>query len=143
MKKIISLFKRDYGGNRQVYDEVVPGAEWVIAGEGVATEKIDGTACMVRDNLLYRRYDRKIKKKSRWKVDAGEKITVDDFKDPPFGWESCEEKPDLHTFHWPGWLAISHTDPSEKWHRAAFDNSDEYSDGTYQMLLCAIFQKDL
>jgi hypothetical protein len=34
MKKIISLFKRDYEGNRQVYNEVVPGAEWVTNGGG-------------------------------------------------------------------------------------------------------------
>ena len=43
MQKVISLFKRDYEGNRQIYNELVEGAEWVVAGEGVATEKIDGT----------------------------------------------------------------------------------------------------
>lgn len=58
MKRVISLFKRDYEGNRQVYDEVVEGAEWVIAGEGIATEKIDGTACMIRNGKLYKRYGR-------------------------------------------------------------------------------------
>ena len=42
MKKIISLYQRNYNGDRQVRDEVVPGAEWVIAGEGVATRKWDG-----------------------------------------------------------------------------------------------------
>lgn len=31
MKKVISLFKRDYEGTRQVYDEIVAGAEWVVA----------------------------------------------------------------------------------------------------------------
>jgi len=29
MKKIISLFKRDYDSDRTVIDEVTPGAEWV------------------------------------------------------------------------------------------------------------------
>lgn len=47
MKKIKSVFKRDYEGNRQVYDEVTPGCEWVLAGEGVATEKYDGSAMMI------------------------------------------------------------------------------------------------
>ena len=59
MQKIISLFKRDYEGTRLVYDEVVPGADWVIAGEGVATVKFDGTACLVKDGRLYKRYDAK------------------------------------------------------------------------------------
>ena len=65
MKKIPSLFKRDYEGARFVYDEVVPGCEWVLDGEGVATVKYDGTSCMVRDGVLYKRYD--YKKKQRGK----------------------------------------------------------------------------
>ncbi len=60
MKKIPSLFKRDYGsGARLIYDEIVPGAEWAQAGEGVATRKIDGTSCLIRDGKLYKRYDAK------------------------------------------------------------------------------------
>ena len=60
MKKIPSLFKRDYGeGQRLVYDEIVPGTEWVVAGEGVATRKFDGTCCMIKDGEIYRRYDLK------------------------------------------------------------------------------------
>lgn len=39
MKKIISLFKRNYEGDHLVRDEIVEGAEWVIAGEGEATRK--------------------------------------------------------------------------------------------------------
>ncbi len=31
MQKIISLFQRNYDGDKLVRDEVVPGAEWVIA----------------------------------------------------------------------------------------------------------------
>jgi hypothetical protein len=52
MKKIPSLFKREYGSKaRLVYDEIVPGTEWAHAGEGVATCKIDGTSCLVRDGI--------------------------------------------------------------------------------------------
>lgn len=36
MKKTIGLFQRNYDGDRLVRDEIVPGAEWVAAGEGVA-----------------------------------------------------------------------------------------------------------
>jgi hypothetical protein len=44
MRKIITLFQRNYESDRLVRDEVVPGAEWVLAGEGVATRKFDGTS---------------------------------------------------------------------------------------------------
>ncbi len=85
MQKIISLFQRNYDGDRLVRDEVVPGAEWVIAGEGVATRKWDGTAVLVRDGRLFARYDAK----------RG--------KTPPAGWEAAQE-PDPVTGHWPGWI---------------------------------------
>ena len=48
MQKIISLFQRNYDGDRLVRDELVDGAEWVPAGEGVATRKWDGTAWSAR-----------------------------------------------------------------------------------------------
>ena len=57
MKKIVSLFKRDYEGRPPlVYDEVVEGAEWVLAGEGIATRKWDGTCAMVSYGKLWKRY---------------------------------------------------------------------------------------
>ncbi|MFC6661810.1 hypothetical protein [Deinococcus multiflagellatus] len=59
MQKILSLYARNYDTDRRVRDEVVPGAEWVLAGEGVATRKWDGTSCLVRAGRLYRRYDAK------------------------------------------------------------------------------------
>jgi hypothetical protein len=59
MKKIISLFQRNYEGNRKVRDEVTPGAQWVIDGEGKATRKWDGLAVLVKDGVVFRRYDAK------------------------------------------------------------------------------------
>ena len=59
MKKIISLFQRNYETDRLVRDEVVPGAEWVIAGEGVATRKWDGVCTLIRDGKLYKRFEAK------------------------------------------------------------------------------------
>jgi len=62
MKKIKSLFKRDYTHpDRLVYNEPVQGSEWVLNGEGVATYKWDGTSCLIRDGQLFKRYDRKLK----------------------------------------------------------------------------------
>lgn len=57
MQKIISLFQRNYDGDRLVRDEITPGAEWVTAGEGLATRKYDGTCCMIRDEKLFKRHE--------------------------------------------------------------------------------------
>jgi len=77
VKKIISLYQRNYDTDRLVRNEVVPGAKWVLAGEGIATRKFDGTCCMVRDGKLYKRYDAK----------KG--------KTPPVGFEPAQDY-DLH-----------------------------------------------
>jgi hypothetical protein len=114
MKKIISLFKRDYEGNRQIYNEVVPGAEWVISGEGVATVKHDGTSCLFQDGKLYKRYDAK----------KG--------KTPPAGFIPAQD-PDPETGHWPGWLAVG-DGPEDRWHREALIFADSLPDGTYELI---------
>jgi hypothetical protein len=112
MQKIISLYQRNYDGDRLVRDEVVPGAEWVLAGEGVATRKWDGTACLVRGGRLFKRYDAK------------------NGKTPPVGWEAAQE-PDPVTGHWPGWLPVGEG-PEDKAYREA--NLDEIEDGTYELV---------
>lgn len=117
MKKIISLFERNYEGDRLVRDEVVPGAEWVINGEGVATRKWDGTCCMVKGGKLYKRYDAK----------KG--------KQPPAGFESAQD-PDPVTGHWPGWLEVG-DGPEDKWHQEAWTNDLGFYgmlDGTYELV---------
>jgi len=43
MNKIPTIFERDWDGNRGVIDKVAAGCDWVFNGEGIATEKIDGT----------------------------------------------------------------------------------------------------
>lgn len=122
MQKIISLFQRNYDGDRLLRDEVTPGAEWVLAGQGEATVKWDGTCCMVKDGVLYKRYDAK----------KG--------KTPPEGFISAQE-PDPITGHWPGWIAIpSYGEcPENKWHREAFKNTryidgGSLPDGTYELI---------
>lgn len=51
---VFSLFDSNDSGDKLVRDEVV---EWVIAGEGRATRKLDGTCCMMRGGKLYRRFE--------------------------------------------------------------------------------------
>jgi hypothetical protein len=111
MKKTVSLFQRNYDGDRLVRDEIVPGAEWVAAGEGVATRKIDGTCCLVRDGVLLKRFDAK----------AG--------KVPPAGFEPAQPEPDANTGHWPGWLPVG-DGPEDARHREAEMPTE---DGTYEL----------
>lgn len=112
MKKIISLFQRNYDGDRKVRDEIVPGAEWVVAGEGVATRKFDGTCCMVRDGKLYKRYDAK------------------QGKTPPLDFEPAQEYDEI-TGHMPGWIPVG-DGPADQWHREAFLDTP-FANGTYEL----------
>jgi len=103
MQKVITLFKRDYKGTRLVLNELVEGSEWVTTGEGRATEKIDGTSCLIRDGKLYKRFDAK------------------QGKIPPSNFESAQNKPDPVTGHWPGWVPVG-DGPEDKWYRQAWEN---------------------
>lgn len=113
MKKIISLFARNYDGDGLVRDEIVPGAEWVVAGEGTATRKWDGTCCLIRDGKIYKRYDAK------------------HGKTPPPGFEPAQEY-DPITGHMPGWIAVG-DGPEDRWFRQAIANQPNCADGTYEL----------
>jgi hypothetical protein len=111
MKKIISLFQRNYDGDRLVRDEVVPGAEWVQAGEGWATQKHDGTCCMIRGGRLFKRYE----------VKPGGK--------PPADFEPANDV-DENTGKQQGWLPVGEG-PEDARHREAFKGDEP--DGTYEL----------
>lgn len=138
MQKIPSLFKRDYEGNRQVYNEVVPGSEWVLDGKGIPTRKIDGTCCKIENSALYKRYDRKLSKNAMRKLKKGDYAPKNkDYKLAPEGWKAAELEPNHHTGHWPGWLPISEDAPDDKWHREAWKNClqwNEIEEGTYELV---------
>ncbi len=55
MRKIPTLFVRDPANPSRVTPEVAPGCEWVLAGEGRATRKLDGTACTFVGGHLHKR----------------------------------------------------------------------------------------
>jgi hypothetical protein len=119
MKKIPSVFQRDYDGDRLVRDEVVPGCEWVLAGEGRATRKWDGVAVRVLNGCVFKRYDAK----------AG--------RTPPANFEPVQPEPDPHTGHWPGWVpADAQADwiifDALKWGREHLFNGGDIPDGTYE-----------
>lgn len=114
MQKIISLFQRNYDGDRLVRNEIVPGAEWVQAGEGIATLKYDGTSCMIRGGQLFKRYDAK----------PG--------RTPPTGFEQSGE-PDAKTGRVQGWVPVG-DGPEDRWHREALLTQSVWADGTYELI---------
>lgn len=118
MQKIISLFQRNYDTDRLVRDEVVPGAEWVVAGEGIATRKYDGTCCLMQSGKLFKRYELK-----RGKI-------------APPGFEPSQEA-DAVTGAVPGWLPITDA-TADQYLREGLDYSrqvhaGEPPDGTYEL----------
>jgi len=89
--------------------------EWVLIGEGIATVKFDGSCCMIQDGELYKRHD----------VKKGRKA--------PEGFIPAQE-PDTVTGHWPGWVKCDRNNKSDKWFWAAFDNTTDKPDGTYEAI---------
>lgn len=122
MKKIPTLFERIYENHKiiGITQNVTPGMEWVLAGEGIATVKYDGSCCAIINGKFYKRYDAKIGKRK-----------------PPVGAIPCCD-PDPVTGHWPHWVEADVSNPADKWFWEACDNAKEHNDfedledGTYE-----------
>lgn len=118
MKKIPTVFERDWEGDRsRVVDQVHPGCEWVLAGEGVPTRKHDGTCCLIRGGQLYKRQELK----------AGQ-VAPGDFEEEDFDPETGKRV---------GWRPVG-DGPEDRWHRAAVRIDGEtpwpgLPDGTYEL----------
>jgi len=126
MRKIKSLFKRIFEETHvvKVTEEIQEGCEWVIAGEGIATRKYDGTCCLIEDGILYKRFDYK----------PGRKL--------PKGAIPCQDEADAITGHFPHWVKCQKDNPDDKWHIKAFEKLVNPQNGTYE--LCgAHFQKNI
>lgn len=117
MKKMPTLFRRNMNGQIKAFNEVTPGCEWVEAGEGVATEKVDGAACAIINGELYRRYDANPKK--------GRKAPVEGIP--------CQDAPDPVSGHWPFWVKVMEGLKSDQYFTRAFLNTPWCrEDGTYE-----------
>jgi len=125
MKKIPTLFTRVFENRRivDIKDEITPGCEEAFL-HGEATIKIDGSCCAIINGELYKRYDAKKGKK------------------PQAGAIPCCE-PDPITGHWPHWVKVDSSNPSDKWFCEAFNNTFgkalenselPLSDGTYEAI---------
>lgn len=136
MKKIKTVFKIDRETNIAT-PEVNKGVEWVLEGKGVATLKVDGSACLIKDGELYKRYDRKLKSQFVKQLRSKESfvVTEDMFNELPVGAIACQEKPDAVTYHHPHWVKIEPTRPEDKFHIDALNEATEkLVDGTYELI---------
>ena len=117
MKKMKTLFTRHFVNHKIVGIDTVPaeGCEWVLKGEGVATRKLDGTCCLVKDGVLFARFD--------WK--KGRKL--------PQGAIPCQEQPDSVTGSFPHWIPVT-DDNQFKWHRLSFEKLEDKVDGTFELI---------
>jgi hypothetical protein len=112
MKKIPTLFKRNPEDMRHVLAEVTPGCEWVLAGEGVATRKYDGTCVMLDEDGQWW---------ARREVKVGKPV-------PP---NYVPEETDLNTGKTVGWEPIAQSGFRGAWSEAMAVRPTE--PGTYEL----------
>lgn len=115
MKKIPTLFQRN--PERYLTEEVTPGCEWVLAGEGMPTRKFDGTCCLIERGKFFKRYE--LKK---------DQVAPDGYKPA--------QDPDPITGDTPGWVLVG-DGPEDQWHRealAALQYVPNAQDGTYELI---------
>lgn len=116
MKKIPTLFVRDPQDMKHVLPEVTPGCEWVLAGEGVATRKYDGTCVLIRrDGLAIHAFARR-------EVKPG--------KEPPAGWVEADH--DEVTGKRMGWESASQSGFA-KFIAEAVEATPDLPPGTYEL----------
>jgi hypothetical protein len=114
VRKIPTLFERDPENRKYVLPIVTPGCEWVMAGEGVATRKYDGTCVLIRrDGMAVQGYARR-------EVKPG--------KEPPVNW--VEADADAVTGKRVGWEPIDQSGFARWFHEAV--TGDEMP-GTYEL----------
>jgi len=119
MKKIPTLFKRDFTNGGKITKDYVDGVDWVLNGEGVATRKYDGTSVLIRDGRMYKRYEYK-----------DGKIAPTDFEEVDY---------DAETGKHVGWVQVG-WGSEDKWfldaikHHGANPDKVTLTNGTYELL---------
>lgn len=118
MKKMKTLFKRQFENHKiaKCLNKVEQECQWVLDGEGWATEKMDGTCCLIENGKIYRRYDYK----------EGRIL--------PEGAIPCQDEPDLITGHFPHWLLCTESDKNCKYHIEALRKQPNLKNGTYELI---------
>ena len=114
MRKIPTLFERDWNGDRsRVVDAPHPDCGWVFAGEGTPTVKLDGTSCLLRNGVLFKRRE----------LRRGETAPPD--------FESLGADPE--TGKTVGWVPVG-AGAEDRWHREGLENLADQVDGTYELV---------
>ncbi len=123
MKKIPTIFNRDWEGDRSlVTEEINPQAKWVFDGEGLPYQKLDGTCCKIQAGKFFKR--REVKKG----------------KEDPAGF--ILEQHDEITGKRIGWVEVGES-KEDKYHREALFasqhrtlmcNNDNIRDATYELI---------
>jgi len=118
MKKIPTLFVRDIENGGKITKDTNPEADWVVAGEGVATRKYDGTCVLIENNRMFKRYE--VRKGGT----------------PPYGFIPANDI-DPNTGKQQGWVEVG-SGNEDKYHREALatGNPDDarLRDGTYELV---------
>jgi hypothetical protein len=87
VKKIPTVYVRDTDDRRYVTDEVNPGCEWVLAGEGVATRKYDGTCIRVVNDAEFSVWARREVKRGKAEPQGFLAVEHDETTGKTVGWE--------------------------------------------------------
>lgn len=118
MRKIPTIFERDWNGNKSlVLNTLAVSLDWLE--HAVPTRKYDGTCCLVKDGMLFKRQTMK----------AGQPV--------PDGWVWDDPTPDPKSGTVSGFMPIEPGSPSDKWHwegrNNALENGGLLPDGTYEL----------
>jgi hypothetical protein len=114
MRKVPTLFQRDPEDMRRVLPVVAPGCEWVLAGEGAATRKYDGT-CVMLDHA----------------GDWWARREVKPGKRPPSGFLAVES--DSATGKTVGWEPIGQSSFAKFHAEAVRNDGGDFDSGTYEL----------
>uniref|UniRef100_A0AAU2VGM1 Uncharacterized protein n=1 Tax=Streptomyces sp. NBC_00003 TaxID=2903608 RepID=A0AAU2VGM1_9ACTN len=95
MRKIPTLFVRNPDDRRYVLPEVTPGCAWVLAGEGAATRKFDGT-CVMFDGTDW--WARREVKPGKIPPPGYVALSTDEVTGRTVGWEPIKQS-SFATFH--------------------------------------------
>lgn len=96
MRKIPTLFVRDSEDRRYVTEQVTPGCEWVLAEEGIATRKHDGTCVSLDVDGAW--WARREVKPGRQRPLGFVGIEYDEVTGKTVGWEPIAHSPFVKFF---------------------------------------------
>lgn len=92
MKKIPTVFVRDFDNQKFVIDQITTGCEWVLAGEGVPTRKFDGTCVLIRrDGVAIHGFARREVKPDKAPPAGFVLVDTDPLTGKRVGWEPIEQ----------------------------------------------------